>query len=142
MTKPSREALDAAAAWWADRLVAPTFDNLGPTRGRDQHETAVNSFASVLAGMAANHSGGPTPDQLAVFKRELVAAVEAAEWSPNSLYADYGPDKLLADAAIKAGIDPARFPWKSGTWFRDGNVEAACGYGASHIVIFHAAGEA
>lgn len=136
--KPSREALNAAANWWADRISRPTFDNLGPTRGRDPRETEINTFASLLAGIAATQSGAPSASQIDAFKEALVAAIDDAEWFPNSLCCDYGPDQLLAGAAQKAGIATSRFPWKSGTWFRDGNVEAACGYGAPHEVIYQA----
>lgn len=137
MKKPSTEAVAAAARWWAERLTAPTFDNLGPTRGRDPHETRINDFSSIMASNLAHLKGAPSSDVLTKFERELISVIEKADYFPGSLYCDYGPDMLLAEAARKAGIPVSRFPWKSGTWFdREDRVWAATGYGAPRRQIY------
>lgn len=130
----------AAAEWWAEKLTSPTFDNLGPTRGNNAHETEVNTFASTLAGMNANAS--PVDDKsLRKFKEALVNTLLNGGLLDSSLYVDYGPDKILADAAMSAGISTSRFPWKSGTYFvAGGKVLAKCGYGAPHIQIYPKSG--
>lgn len=135
MNKPSKEMLEAAAQWWADRLVNPKFDNLGSTRGQNAEETRVNDFASMLAMVNAERSQ-VNQERLDAFKQAVVEAVNSAEWFDGCLYVDYGPDRLLSEAAAKAGIDSSRFPWKSGTWMQDGQVTAACGYGAPREIIF------
>lgn len=135
MSKPSLDALRAAADWWANQLAAPKFDNLGSTRGQNAEETRLNSLSSLLADV--NASNNPVDfDQLSAFKDALVEAVTGAEWFDGCLYADYGPDRLLSEAASKSGIDQSRFPWKTGTWFNGDTVTAACGYGAHRVVIF------
>lgn len=135
MNKPSNEMLQAAAQWWADQLTNPKFDNLGSTRGRNAKETRINDFASMLATVSAAKSQVDQA-QLDSFKEAIVDAVNSAEWFDGCLYVDYGPDRLLSEAAARAGIDRSRFPWKSGTWMRDGQVTAACGYGAPREIIF------
>lgn len=121
------EAAGAAAEWWAGKVAAPKFDNLGPTRG-------VNTVASMLAGMTAA-ANEPSAEQLASFKRTLQNLVFAAQ--PTGLHVDYHPDDLLSRAAEEAGISASRFPWKSHTWFTpDGKVEAAYGYGAPVEPVF------
>lgn len=128
------EAAAAAAGWWASKVAAPKFDNLGPTRGRDARETEVNTFASIMAMKIAD-ANAPSEEQIDSFKRALTNLVFAGQ--PAGLHVDYHPDVLLSRAASEAGISDSRFPWKSHTWFTaDGRVEASYGYGAPTATIF------
>lgn len=96
----------AAAHWWAERADGTAHHN---NRGGD--------LASVFAGILADTMN--TPPQcgaLEKFEEILAEKIMTAEfpymWS--SIWVDYGPDQILAEAAQEAGINCANFPWKTG----------------------------
>ena len=55
---------------------------------------------------------------------------------PHSIGSDYGPCKMLADAAAEAGIDRANFPFKTTMFFTEKEgVLVRDGYGAPAVRI-------
>ena len=127
------ERVKVAAAWWRKQLEAPKFDN-----------------GVVLHGMMAALASGPrpTPEQLDRFEVELAVLLtkETEDYDYCSVGCDYGPDRMLAEAAEKAGINvngPTTFPWKTMMWIDKEGVRVSAGYGAGIQEIFKqaAAGE-
>jgi hypothetical protein len=112
----------AAAAWWRERIEAPTFDAIGSTQ-----RNAPMELASMLASMAVEPSSS---DRFAAFEAALVAVL--MEQRPIVVDVDYDPDATLAAAAKEAEIlRSGRFPWKTTMWldWRAGTIRTRCGYG-------------
>lgn len=96
----------AAAHWWAERADGTAHHN---NRGGD--------FASVFAGILADTMNEPPQyGALEKFEDILAEKIMTAElpYMWRSIWVDYGPDQILAEAAKEAGINCANFPWKTG----------------------------
>ena len=96
----------AAAHWWAERAD-----------GTARHNNRGGDFASVMAGiMADTLNEPPRTGALEKFEEILAEKIMTAElpymWS--YIWVDYGPDRILAEAAKEAGISCNNFPWKTG----------------------------
>lgn len=128
-----KKEIEVAAKWWTDILQKePSHDN------KDAFQSAfANNIASTLKPL--------TEKQLKVFKEALVDAItkhiernEVWDSALRVIGTDYGPDKILAEAAEKAKIDQAslRLPWKTLMWIDPGRVSVAQGYGAPVEAIY------
>src|SRR5687768_15110748 len=114
MTTPDLKTPAAvAAAWWAEAIGAPKFDN------GDTSETG--GIAMMLAYMVAGT--GPDADTTSKFAAYLAEDIErqlhagiGTLWARVTIGVDYGPDRILSDAAEKAGVRGGRFPWKTMMW--------------------------
>jgi len=135
--KLSREVINKACEWWADRLKGPTFDHVGKSRSKlSKSELASSDAASLMALQATEVVSA---QQLDKFKEALAA--ELSSWDRNGSYhnilsCDYGPCQELADAAKVAGVNTANFPWKTVMWLApsDGKkLSVALGYGAAPV---------
>lgn len=128
----------AAGAWWAEQLGAPVFRAVRGDEPRSEREPM--EFASLLQTLIASKHR-MTEEQGGRFAVALAGTV--TEWPAKgqrriALGVDYGPDRELADAARAAGIDLARFPWKTMMWVREDHVTAALGYGAEARLVWGA----
>lgn len=96
----------AAAHWWAERAD-----------GTAHHDNRGGDLASVFAGILADTMNEP-PKVGALERFEEILAEKIMttkyrmEW--ESIWVDYGPDMILAEAAKEAGISCNNFPWKTG----------------------------
>lgn len=136
-TKLKKEAIsllsEHASEWWVKKLQAPVFDN-GAT---DQ----ANIMAQLLATL--NHKAEPA-EKVLKFKETLKGIITKSLSSDrNSLYGmsfgvDYHPDRILAEALSKAGIEDnmSCLPWKTNMSILDGKIEARSGYGAPREVVY------
>ena len=95
----------AAAQWWAARADGTAYHN---NRGGD--------LGSVLAGLMADTLNEvPQDEALEKFEKILAEKIMTGErWEWSSIWVDYAPDDILAEAAKEAGINCANFPWKTG----------------------------
>ena len=96
----------AAAHWWAERADGTAHHN---NRGGD--------LASVIAGMLADTMNEPPKvGALERFEAILAEKIMTAElpYMWRSIWVDYGPDGILAEAAKETGISCNNFPWKTG----------------------------
>lgn len=96
----------AAAHWWAERADGTAHHN---NRGGD--------LASVFAGILADTMNEPPKvGALERFEEILAEKIMTAKYRMmwQSIWVDYGPDQILAEAAKEAGINCANFPWKTG----------------------------
>lgn len=130
------EQAEVSAKWWADALRGGAkLDNGDPTR--------TGGMAFVL-GMLAQRI--PTEEELIKFQEQLAIDIDVAI-ELSSLYptlyigCDYGPNKILTDAADKVGMKytSTTFPWKTRMNVMPGNVtEVAHGYAADYVEIWRA----
>lgn len=98
----------AAAHWWAERVDGTAHHN---NRGGD--------LASVFAGILADTMNEPPKvGALERFEEILAEKIMTAKYRMmrQSIWVDYGPDKILAEAAEEAGISCNNFPWKTGMY--------------------------
>tara|TARA_R110002096_G_scaffold66682_2_gene162194 strand:- start:22071 stop:22490 length:420 start_codon:yes stop_codon:yes gene_type:complete len=76
----------------------------------------------------------PEEDKLEKFGELLVDAImtpseDSPDYYPNTtLGSDYGPDRVLSDAAEAAGLK-CQFPWKTTMWVYGDSVSVSYGYG-------------
>ena len=92
----------AAAHWWAERADGTAHHN---NRGGD--------LASVFAGLLADTMNEPPKvGALERFEEILAEKIMTAEYrmARESIWVDYAPDRILAEAAEEAGmyIDPEK----------------------------------
>lgn len=121
----TQQQAKVAAQWWGERVKAPTFNALSDEERRDP----VNKGMLIAQMMAEMMPRTTTTEQVADF----VARLEKALLQDEHLYCvgvDYGPDRILNDAAEAAGINTRleAFPWKTQMLFRDGGVQVSLGY--------------
>lgn len=150
---PERQALlealaSQAAAWWREKTEGPGY--LSKFDNGDRSE--AGELAQLLASMTALKSPQAPASSFDRFELLLQAAVlarllrepEPAEPGELVLDVDYGPCRLLGDAAWQAGV--AGFPWKTTMWVRWAADSAACylevktGYGTNGNISFHEKG--
>ena len=102
----TEETIEKAVSWWAGKLI-----------DSQPHSNGDDSINSVMACFIADAKRQDvTLDQLNVFKKALSKHIKegATERIFNlSIVCDYGPCKMLADAANEAGISTANFPFKT-----------------------------
>ena len=105
------------------------------------HSNGDDSFTSVaVCFLADTMRQSVTLDQLNTFRRHWQKALrntrKAFKLSAFSIESDYGPCKMLADAAAEAGIDRANFPFKTTMFFTEKEgVLVRDGYGAPAVRI-------
>lgn len=95
-----------AAHWWAER-----------SDGTAHHNNRGGDLANVFAGVLADMMNEPPKDgALERFEEILAEKIMTAElpYEWRSIWVDYGPDRILAEAAKEAGISCNNFPWKTG----------------------------
>lgn len=131
-----RDAIEAAAKWWANVIANPKFDALG---GERDSSMELGQIMATLINRKA-----PAVDterfRVALVDRLLAATPHERRF----VDVDYGPDAVLSDAARAAGItDPSfTFPWKTSMWIDADRVRVRYGYGADIVTIWPEAGVA
>jgi hypothetical protein len=88
----NEDMLQAAAAWWADKLKSCKFDTLGSTRQDPQNRQV--EMAEILAQMSKPQV---SDEQTAHFHQSLVEGLRAALAGRRALCVgvDYHPDVLV-----------------------------------------------
>lgn len=125
-----RRDIEKAVSWWAGKLM-----------DHQPHSNGDDSFTSVaVCFLADTMRQSVTLDQLNTFKAALAKSIEEYAKSIQafgfSIGSDYGPCKMLADAAAEAGIDRANFPFKTTMFFTEKEgVLVRDGYGAPAVRI-------
>lgn len=119
-----------AVQWWADILS-----------GRAKQDNG-DAMTGMLMNMLSDTIKPPTTEQLDIFKEALAASMHATARSGYymSLVVDYHPDKLLREAAEKAGIcaDAPPFPVKTYMRIEKGSVKVNYGYRAPAVELMPA----
>lgn len=99
----SREVAEVMAKWWGEKVS-----------GKIVHDNGDKSFHSSFAGALADSMATQITDEAKkIFIDALIEEIVSGEKFVNCIGCDYHPDKILADAAIKAGINEFNFPWKT-----------------------------
>ena len=132
MEKLTKEQIEKAVNWWADRVAAPIFDGLSKEERKDPVNDGYQ-MAEVLANLLVKPVDITAREKfIDALREELQKENTRATWG---LFTDYGPDAILDDVANKAGISLNNFPWKTCMWFKDGKVIVALGYAAEQVEI-------
>lgn len=134
---PERQAARAAADWWAKAVGAPTF------RATDENSSPEDQANMGLAGMMASAVADlhPVSERAgAKFAEALAEAIEktlrdAGKWGV-SLDVDYGPCRMLHEAATTAGVNGSRFPWKTNMRVTTEHVTVSAGYRAADQLVW------
>ena len=118
----AKDDIEKAVSWWAGKLM-----------DHQPHSNGDDSFTSVaVCFLADTMRQSVTLDQLNTFKAALAKSIEEYAKSIQafgfSIGSDYGPCKMLADAAAEAGKTTMFFTEKEGVLVRDG-------YGAPAVRI-------
>lgn len=127
MSKTINEIALMAANWWADKVIAPKFDN-GEQSGTG---FMIKAMAELLVEPV-------TENQRELFVSYLSKEIEV-KLSENKrviLSVDYHPDLLLADAATFAEISLDNFPWKSCMWISKNHISVCYGYMKAEQYIY------
>lgn len=105
----SNKVINLAAQYWINIIKT----------GQD-HDNGDYSFAGFLCSQLANDTAEEIDNErLESFRKaffeEFKKTVEHYSITNEiSLYCDYHPGRVLSEAAEKANIDEAQFPWKAG----------------------------
>jgi hypothetical protein len=119
----TEEQVSKAVEFWKEQLRSGIWDN---------GDSSATGFMTTMMARDLQESSRPQEDVLEKFGVALDRLIREGEiWSLRyGLSVDYEPGGVLADAAKEAGIETSAFPCKTRMYFRDGKVEASCGYGA------------
>lgn len=150
VTRPRPEAL-AAAKWWADRLRSKFRTDVG-----DGHLSGMIDGFRAMMGDSVKFP----PSMIDSFEAELAAGIEGEIVEREERYTegvarygtqhgdgwgwyihigvDYHPDRMLAEAAARAGIEDNGFifPSKTNMSVDRGKVTVSAGYGAMNKVVW------
>lgn len=128
----TKSAARAAAEWWAEQVGAPV-QRLVSAEQRD----FSSDFAELsLMAIAAQHPipQGAPPVFVAEMEKRIAEMQTRTDWV--SFGVDYGPDRMLAEAAKAAGISTTRFPIKTHMTITPQYVTASLGYRGPHRLIW------
>ena len=130
-----------AANWWAERIGAPTHD-IG--------DDGMAGFMTMALGAMLADQHEPTAEQSASFVQVLAAKIaaemqrQAEQWPDHEqrlvLGCDYGPDRLLAEAAKEAGVSVQRFPYKTNSYVYVDHVVGSIGYRGPNRIVWRREG--
>lgn len=122
------EMLNVAVDWWANKLQNVHHDN----------GDRACALAMMMADMCAMKNN-ITAEQIDTFKKNLKSNIsnnlEHCSLKEIWLDCDYAPDEILSVAAVSAGIDPIRFPFKTGMRISETEVKVSDGYAQPYVVI-------
>lgn len=132
MSKSIKDIALIAAEWWADKITDPKFDN-----GAD---SMAGLFASAMAGSLIQHVTNDTRQKFIDYLVEYIEKELDKEYrgfGPSvTLSVDYGPCKILSDAAEFAGLSSNNFPWKTTMWIDKNHIVASYGYRGKHNYLY------
>ena len=98
-----KEVAEVMAKWWGEKVSSKVI-----------HDNGDRSFSSSIAGALADSMATQITDETKkIFIDSLTEEIVSGEKFVDCIGCDYHPDKILADAAIKAGIKEFNFPWKT-----------------------------
>mgnify|MGYP001559346407 CR=1 FL=1 len=120
----NQETSAAAAKWWADKLRGPVIHDNG-----ERMQSAM---------MTALQPDVPVPDEkIDEFDYFLGTALSETDYNHITVGVDYGPDRILSEAAEKAGINlEFRLPIKTMMWITPEKVSVSEGYRAPEVQIY------
>jgi len=127
-----------AAQWWADQLLkaqASPADRMGA----EDDSPMRSAVALAMLGHMQAIDRADDPSAIDRFRENLSAALLASRshLSGTGFGVAYGPDDILADAAVSAGIKVGMttFPWKTVMWISPGSVRVSAGYAAAAVEL-------
>jgi len=132
-------AARAAAEWWAEQIGAPVFRAIRgdePDRQSQDFGAMTMMLGTILADRHPIREG-QGEKFVTILAAAIAEGLDRNDYGLN-LGVDYGPDRMLAEAAEAVGIHTGRFPYKTHMWIKCDHVTAALGYGAKSRLIWSA----
>jgi len=126
------KAIEAAAKWWSEQICIA---------GQDMGAREPTEIMTKMLGIALQARCQPTKDEAEVFRKALIEILTKHAEERDHLWplgCDYNPDRMLGDAATRAGINHGAFPWKTMMWITADVVKASRGYQVAPAVIWEA----
>lgn len=125
--KPKDILINKAIAIWKDMLRSPEYDN-GDT-------SDAGFMGTLLVKMLPNNSSEDVLDKFGEYLKESLSNPNESGYYDTWLDVDYGPCKILHDAAEKAGLK-TQFPWKTTVSIHENDLSVKCGYGAESVYYY------
>ena len=130
---PTERTARRAVTLWKRMLTNPKYDYLGEHCSR---EDAAQHFQMEAMGISPTKlPNNSTSELLDAFGDELYKRLmddSLSSYERKTLGVDYGPDKILAEAASSAGLK-MEFPYKTMMWVHDEYISVRYGYGADIV---------
>lgn len=128
-----RQATIVAAKWWTNAIANPT-----PNSFCNGDRKSNESFMVMMMGHMLAQQNAAAPEQLEAFCELLCKRLESEldKTSRITLDCDYGPCKLLGEAAEEVGINTCLFPFKRRMNITSTSVEVKDGYDASWKTLY------
>jgi len=126
-----QETARKAAKWWADKLRhGAKMDN-----GDDSEVGMFTMIAALM--LQETEKFKQSDDAIDKFEDELAKSVEKMSGNWISFGVDYHPDRVLQDAADRAGLElgMTTLPWKTNMYITGDTVKVSYGYGAEAVEI-------
>jgi hypothetical protein len=148
--EPRAEA-QHAASWWTSRLGRASHD-IGQRDDDEREKSALAEMAARLIGdrftdQQRQDFRAALADRIEEHLQKLSTGIWKGGWDPaepqrgsanRAIGCDYGPDQVLNDAAMRAGlsIQMLDLPMKTVMWINPGVVKVAEGYNADPVVVW------
>lgn len=128
-----RQATIVAAEWWTNAIANPT-----PNSFCNGDRTSDSSFMMMVVGHMLAEQNAASPEQIEAFRELLTKRIEVEleNRSRVELDCDYGPCRLLGEAAEEVGIDMHLFPFKRRMHITSDSVKVKDGYDADWVTIY------
>ena len=130
-------AAQAAADWWAERLLPQT-----PPRFDNGDQSAAGGLTMAYALLHAVNAGHPPAEQVEGFRARLAQDIDAILQTRRSIWidVDYGPDVFLSKCLVETDLRAYAhlLPWKTGMDVSREQVRVSLGYQGEWKTIFPA----
>lgn len=134
--KYNEQLINAAVDWWTEKVTG--------LHHHDNGEQSLDAFIGMM--MADRCMKAVTAEQEKIFRDELKKTITAHFDDRDDFClgrgifvgCDYGPCKVLAEPAEKAGINVLNFPFKTDMCITTYSVSVSDGYAQPWKIIFEA----
>ena len=126
MSTLTKGQIVAAADFWYEKLLSPTFD------------MGENSASNLMASGMTKLLVGPFSTSKSDFTEIMLGLMDnLCEGYDSNLNVDYEPNRLFSKILESAGISSSNAPGKTQLWFSGGCVSVSEGYAAPDRCIYN-----
>jgi hypothetical protein len=131
-------AAGAASIWWAAQIKNPTFRHTDPGSSDNPAVAILSMDLAYMVSEQTMADDQSTAKFVKILREKVQGELDACvdDLTYINLDVDYGPGRLLKEAADEAGIPYSRFPWKTMMFVYPDHVIAALGYGAPSSLVW------
>ena len=124
------------AKWWGERVDGSAHHDNG------DYGNLASAFAGIMADSLNQFADESQINRFVdILSDKIQKEIEKRTWGSLNLSSDYGPCRMLSEAAKEAGISTNNFPWKTSmnACFYEGEdpvVSVSAGYRAPWVQIW------